>query len=85
VSARVTIKSSLKPVSAIEPVRGEKQSERQLIIVLTPITNASCVLSPRVKHGTNNHEARGHATFRNSEDEATSKETGKVLASRMTT
>ena len=55
------------------------------MIVLTPITNASCVLSPRVKHGTNNHEARGHATFRNSEDEATSKETSKVVASHMTT
>jgi hypothetical protein len=75
----------LKPVPIIEPVRGQKRSERRLTIVLTPITNTSCVLAPRVKHGTNNHEARRDGTFTNSEDETTSKETGKVLASRMAT
>ena len=79
----------LKPTPIIKSVRGasEKRSERRLIIVLidlTPITDTSCVLSPRVKHGTNNHEARRDGTFTNSEDETTSKETGKVLASRMT-
>jgi hypothetical protein len=77
--------TALKPVPIIKSVRGEKWSERRLMIVLTPITNTSCVLSPRVKHGTDNHEARRDGTFTNSEDETTSKETGEVLTSRMAT
>ncbi len=77
--------TALKPVPIIKSVRGEKWSERGLIIVLTPITNTTCVLSPRVKHGADNHEARRDGIFTNSEDKTTSKETGKALASRMTT
>jgi hypothetical protein len=66
-------------------LEGEKRYARWLIKILTPITNTDRLFSPCVKHGTNNHKARCDGTFTNSEDEATRKETGKVLASRMTT
>jgi hypothetical protein len=52
---------------------------------LTPITNTNRLFSPCVKHGTDNQKTRRDGTFTNSEDETTSKETGKVLASRMAT
>jgi len=75
--------TALKPVPIIRSVRGEEWSERRLIIVLTPITNTGCVLSPRVKHGTNNQEARRDGAFTYSEDKTNGEETSKVLASRM--
>ena len=75
--------TALKPVPVIKTVRGEKRCERRLITALTPITNAGCVFSPRVKHGTNNHEARRDGTFTYSEDKTNGEKTGKVLASRM--
>ena len=74
---------ALIPVPIIKSVGCEKWSERRLIIVLTPTTNTSCVLSPRVKHATNNHEARRDGTFTYSEDKTSGEETGKVLASGM--
>ncbi len=64
---------------------GEKGFARWLITVLTPITDTSRLFSPCVKHGTDNHKAGSDGTFTNSEDETTSKETGKGLASRMAT
>ena len=77
--------TALRPVPLIKPVRGEELNERRLTIFLTPITNTSYVLSPCVKHRTNNHEASRDGTFTNSENKTTSKETGKVLASHMAT
>ena len=56
-----------------------------MIIVLTPITNTSRVLPPRVKHGTNNQKSRRNGPFTDSENETNGEETGKVLASRMAT
>jgi hypothetical protein len=54
-------------------------------MVLTPITNTGRVLSPRVKHRTDNKKARRDGTFTNSENETNCEETGEVLASRMAT
>jgi hypothetical protein len=54
-------------------------------MTLTPITNTSCVFSPGVKHGTDNHKARRDGTFTDPENETNYEETGKVLASRMAT
>ena len=65
-------------------LRSEKGCERKLI-VLTPITNTSRVLFPRVKHGTDNQESRGDGTFTYSEKKPNNEETGKVLARRMAT
>jgi len=65
--------------------RGEKGHARWLIEVLTPITNTNRLFTPCVKHGTDNHKPRRDGTFTDSEDETTSKETGKILASRMAT
>jgi len=65
-------------------LKGETRTSRQLIIALTPITNTSSLLSSRVKHGTDNHEARSDRTFTHSEDETDGEETSKVLASGMT-
>jgi hypothetical protein len=70
---------------SLKLLEGEKGYARWLIKVLTPITNTNRLFSPCVKHGTNNHKPRRDGTFTNSEDETTSKETGKVLASRMAT
>jgi hypothetical protein len=53
------------------------------VIVLTPTTNASRVLSPRVKHGTDDHKTCRGGTFTDSEDETKYEEASKVLASRM--
>ena len=64
---------------------GEKKSKGRLIRVLTPITNTSRELFPRIKHGTDNHKSRRDGTFTNSENKTNDKETGKVFASRMTT
>jgi hypothetical protein len=67
----------------------EKESETgcgaRLIMHLTPITNTGSVLSSRVKHQTDDHEARRDRTFTHAEDETDDKETGEVLASGMTT
>jgi len=63
--------------------RSEEGSKRRLVIVPTPITNTGRLLPPRVKHGTDDHKTHSDRTFTNSEDETTSKETSKVLASRM--
>jgi hypothetical protein len=52
---------------------------------LTPITNTNSVLFPRVKHQTDNHEARRDGTFAHAEDETDNEETGEVLASGMAT
>jgi hypothetical protein len=54
-----------------------------LITVLTPIANASSLLCPRVKHGTDNHKARRDGALTHPEDETNGEETGKVLASGM--
>ena len=70
---------------SLELLVGEKKRKRRLIRVLTPITNTSRELSPRIKHGTDNHKSRRDGTFTNSENETNDKETGKVFASRMTT
>ena len=43
------------------------------------------MLSSRVKHGTDNHEARSDRTFTHSKDETDGEETSKALASGMTT
>ena len=56
-----------------------------LITILTTITNTSRVLSPGVKHGSDDQKARHEGTFTYSEKESNNKETGKVLASRMAT
>jgi hypothetical protein len=69
---------------SLKLLRSEKGCERKLI-VLTPITNTSRVLLPRVKHGTDNQESRGDGTFTYSEKKPNNEETGKVLASRMAT
>ena len=61
----------------------EKGSKRGLVTVLTPISNSSRVLSPRVKHGTDDHKTCGDGTFTDSEDETKDEKTSKVLASRM--
>jgi hypothetical protein len=63
----------------------EKGHARWLIKVLTPITNTDRLFFPCVKHGTNNHKPRRDGTFTYSEDETTSKETSKILASRVAT
>jgi len=55
------------------------------MIILTPITNTSRVLFPRVKHGTNDQKTRRDGTFTNPEDEASSEETSKALASCVAT
>ena len=70
---------------SLELLGGEKGYTTWLIDVLTPITNTNGLFSPCVKHGTNDHKPRRDGTFTDSEDEATSKETGKALASRMAT
>jgi hypothetical protein len=70
---------------SLKLLEGERGYVRWLTKVLTPITNANRLFSPCVKHGTDNHEPRRDGAFANSEDETTSKETGKVLASCMTT
>ena len=56
-----------------------------MIAVLTTITNASRVLSPGVKHGTDNQKARSDRTFTYSKNQTSSEKTSKVLASRMAT
>ena len=66
-----------------ELLKGKKRSERRLITVLTAITNTSRVLSPGVKHGTDNHKARHEGTFTYSKNKTSGKETSKVLASCM--
>jgi hypothetical protein len=66
-------------------LEGETLGGRQLVIALTPITNTRSLLSPRVKHRTDNHEARSDRTFAHSEDETDDEETRKVLASGMAT
>ena len=63
--------------------RSEVGSKKGLVIFLTPITNTGRVLPPRVKHGTDDHKTHSDRTFTDSEDQTTSKETSKVLASRM--
>ena len=63
--------------------KDEKGCETWLIPVLTPITNTGRVLSPRVKHRTDNHKARRDGTFTHPENETNGEETGKVLAGRM--
>jgi hypothetical protein len=57
----------------------------RLTTVLTPIPNTSRLLSPRVKHGTDNQKARRNGPFAHSENETNDEETGKILASRMAT
>jgi hypothetical protein len=57
----------------------------RLITVLTPITNTGRVLSPRIKHGTDNQKSRRDGTFTDSENETSGEETGKAFASRMAT
>jgi hypothetical protein len=69
----------------LELLWGEKWGERRLITVLTPINNSSRVLSPRIKHGTDNHKSGRDGTFTDSENETNGKETCKVLASRVAT
>ncbi len=55
------------------------------IIALTPITDTGRLLSPRIKHGTDNQKARRDRPFTHPKDETNDEETGKVLASRMAT
>ena len=64
-------------------LKSETRSGRQRIIRLTPITNTSSLLCSRVKHGTDDHEARRDRTFTHSEDKTDGEETRKVLASGM--
>jgi hypothetical protein len=45
---------------------GQTREVRQLAVALTPITNTSSVLSSRVEHGTDNHEACSDRTFTHS-------------------
>ena len=54
-----------------------------MVTVLTPISNASSLLCPRVKHGTDDHKARSDGALTHPEDETNDEETGKVLASGM--
>ena len=72
----------LQPLNLLS--RSEERCKRGSVVVLTPVTNTGRVLPPRVKHGTDDHKTRRNRTFTNSEDKTTSKETSKVLASRMT-
>jgi hypothetical protein len=46
--------------------QSETREVRQLAVALTPITNTSSVLSSRVEHGTDNHEACSDRTFTHS-------------------
>jgi hypothetical protein len=62
-----------------------RQRDRELIVSLTPITNPNSVLSPSIKHRTDDHEARGDGAFAHSEDETDGQETSEVLASGMAT
>jgi predicted RecA/RadA family phage recombinase len=41
------------------------------------------MLSPSIKHGTDNHEASRDGTFTYPKNETDNEETGKVLASRV--
>ena len=66
-------------------IKREKWSKIWMIAVLTTITNTSRVLSPGVKHGTDNQKACSDRTFTYSKNKTSSKKTGKVLASRMAT
>ena len=52
--------------------------------LLTPITNTSSVLSPCVKHRTDNHETRCDGPLTHTKNESDSEETGEILASCMT-
>jgi hypothetical protein len=56
-----------------------------LSTVLTKVTNASRLLSPGVKHGSDDQKARHDGTFTNSKKETSDKENCKVLAGRMAT
>jgi hypothetical protein len=69
---------------SLKLLESETASSRQHGITLTPITNTSSLLPSRVKHGTDNHEARSDRTFTSSEDETDGEETCEVLASGMT-
>ena len=69
---------------SLKLLRSQKACERKSI-VLTPITNTSRVLLPRVKHGTDNQESRCDGTLTYSEKKPNNEKTGKVLASRMAT
>ena len=72
-----------RPAPPVKSVRNEKGGKRRLAMVLTPVTNASRVLSPCVKHRTNDHKTCSDGTFTDSEDETKYEETSKVPASRM--
>ena len=63
----------------------ERWLTRCLITVLTNVTNTSCLLSPGVKHGSDDQKSRHDGTFTYSENETSGKEIGKVLAGCMTT
>jgi hypothetical protein len=66
-------------------VESETERDRELIVSLTPITNTNSVLSPSIKHRTDDHKARRDGAFAHSEDETDGKETSEVLASGMAT
>jgi hypothetical protein len=52
--------------------------------VLTPVTNTSSLLLPRVKHSTDDHETCRDGTLTHPKDETNGEETGKALASSVT-
>ena len=54
-------------------------------MALTPIPDTSRLLTPRIKHGTDNQKARRNGPFAYSEDETNDEETGKILAGCMAT
>jgi hypothetical protein len=56
-------------VHSLELLEDEQGGERRLIAVLTPIPNTSRLLSPRIKHGTDDQKARRNGPFAHSEDE----------------